>query len=289
MDLKRKLAIRFLEEHTRDAAAVLESIDTVEAAQVLSGNPAPRAAAVLQWMTPERGAAILQSLESPSAAELVARLPLDVVAAFLRRLDTARRDELTVSLTTDARHALGRLLRFPAGTAGALMDPSVTVLTPDLTAAEALDRIRRSSDSTLFNIYVIDRERALVGVLNLEELLAASPKARVEAIMHPPVHRLKATTQRRMIAAHPGWQRVYSLPVVDAKGIFLGAVRYRTIRQLEAEIEGPQEASTTGSTTRALGDLFAAGFGGIVDAIMSSLVLPDRKPARPGRTPPSRS
>jgi magnesium transporter len=229
-------------------------------------------------MTPARGAAALEQVQPKPAASLVARMPVEIAADLLRRLASEHRDLVLAALPLDLRRSLAALLAFPAGTAGALMDPRVTILTDDLTAAQALRQLRQSADGILFNIYVLDRQRRLVGVLNLQELLAARPRQLVAALMHEPELRLPAAADRHQIVAHRGWQRVHSLPVVDAKGCFLGAMRYRTLRQLEVELDQARPGGTDTSTAAALGGLFAAGLGGLVDAIAQSVAPPRGAP-----------
>ncbi|MGD8393841.1 MAG: CBS domain-containing protein [Candidatus Eiseniibacteriota bacterium] len=276
MDLTRSLARSFLEDHPRDAAMVIETLTPTDAIEAVSGVPAARVATVLRWMAPATAAALLETMVPDRAVEMLGALPVGNAPSVLRRVEEARREELLSGLPPATGSALRRLLRYPAGTAGAVMDPRITALVDDHTAEGALAQLRRSRDTTLYNLYVIDRERRLVGVLDLDELLRASPSSTLRALARPADLRIPVEADRRQITAHAGWQRVDSLPVVDANGVFLGAVRYRTMRQLENELAATAVDDGV-STSRALGDLFAAGLGGIVDAIAQS-VSPAHRP-----------
>jgi hypothetical protein len=76
--------------------------------------------------------------------------------------------------------------------------------------------------------------------------------------------RLNADADRSLVVSHPGWKRVHSLPVVDDRGGYLGMVRYRTLRQLEEELLGA--AQTDANASESLGEVFAAGASGLLDA-----------------------
>jgi magnesium transporter len=123
----------------------------------------------------------------------------------------------------------------------------------------------------LFNIYVVDRERMLVGVLNLRELLMAPPASSLQEVMKSTTYRIGVELDRRAIIAHPGWREVHSLPVVDARGRFLGALRHRTLKRLELELASKQDARA--QTVAALGDLFWTGVAGILDAVTMTAAL----------------
>jgi len=274
MDLRRRLARAFIEEHPLEAAAVLETLAAEETVDALKTHSPVVSAAVVRWMSPAGGTGVLEDLDSDQAAAVIGNLPIGIAAAALRRLGTTRRDALLASLAGDHREALQSLLRFPPGTAGALMEPRITVLVVDQSVADAISHIHRSSDPTLYNLYVIDRERNLVGVLNLDELLSASPRTPVARIMRPVSTRLSPTATRHQIVSHPGWQQMSELPVVDAQGCLLGAIRHGTLRELETALDRSGEA-TDASTTGALGDLFSAGLGGIMDAIALAVAPPD--------------
>jgi magnesium transporter len=198
-----------------------------------------------------------------------------MAALSLRSMAPSLREEVLAALPDRRSRALISLLRFPDGTAGALMDPEVLALPHDLTAREALARIREAAGNARYNVYVVDREQMLVGVINLHELLMARPGDRLSSLMQTSVHRLPARADRHAIVSNPGWQEVHALPVVDERGVYLGAIRYRTLRLLEEQLRGSR--STDDATARALGGLLRAGASAVVEAMVASTP----------RTPPS--
>lgn len=274
VNVRRQLALGLAEGHPEDAAAVLEALGPDAAAGFLAGVPHELAARVLRRTTAHPASTILSRLPLERAAEIVAHLPVDVSAGYLRRLDAERRDRLVASLSQGRARALRALLRHREGTAGALMDPEVLALPDDLAVREAVERVRASAAHARYNLYVVDRDDRLVGVLNLRELLLARPRERLAAIAHHEVMRVAADTDARAIAAHPGWREVHSLPVVDESGVYLGALRYRTLRSLEDE---SRRSDAPGDlTARALGDLFWTGVSGVIDAIAGAPADPTR-------------
>ncbi|HEX9820692.1 MAG TPA: CBS domain-containing protein [Methylomirabilota bacterium] len=244
MSLASRLATAFLATHPLDAAPVVERLPPAEAVQALAAAPASVAAGVLRHMAPPAAAECLERLGPAGAAPIVAALPLDGAALLLRRLPEPTLGATLAGMPAEAAAALATVLRHPPYTAGALMDPRVLAASGDMTVGEAFARIRQSPRHVLYYLYVVDRTGRLVGVLNLRELMLAPVDATLGAVMRPATARLTALDGMGVVVVHPGWRALHALPVVDAGGRFVGAIRYETIRRLEAH---PERVAPVGS------------------------------------------
>jgi magnesium transporter len=265
MTLVRQLSENLIEVHPQQAAAVLERMGVDETARLLERSRPASGVALVSRLSPQFAAAALSKLDIQRCAKILDALDHDLAARLLRRLGADLQAELLERISPKHARSIGALLRFPENTAGALMDPEALALPQDFTAREALKRIRETPQHARYNVYVVDGEQRLVGVLNLRELLLAQARAPLSAIMVRDPQRLPATADRAAILAHPGWKDVHSLPVIDQEGSYLGAIRYRALRELEAELFSTRSADEDAS--HALGQLFAAGAGALLDAL----------------------
>ncbi len=282
MDIRRRLATDFASEHPAQAASVLDGRPVLEVAPVLASLPRAIGAKVLQKLSPGVARQVLESLEPQAAAEIVTSMPLEAVAAALRGIDEDRREAILSGLEVEFADDLRTVIECPPGTAGAVMDPRSVALPADLTVAEAMSILQRQAQYVLYNVYTVDRDGMLIGVFNLQALMAASSRDLVSTIMQPANHRLLVTADHRAIVEHEGWRTVYSLPVVNEKGQYVGAIRYRTLRRLESE---SSRAGTEAVTAAALGDLFRTGIGGVIEALSGMVGAPGSEGGR-GPTPP---
>lgn len=282
MDLRRRLARGFATAHPEEAATVLERRSPAECARVLRSLPPSVAAGIVQKMGPSSVLRVIDELNPSDVASILAELALDTASALLRRVSADTRERLLSALDEDLSRDLRIVSESPAGTAAALMDPRAVAVPQDLTVEEAMQTLQKESQHAMYNVYVVDREGTLVGVINMQELLRADPKERLSNVLHAAHHRLEATVDRHGVLDHPGWRSVYSLPVVDQENRFLGAVRYRTLRRLESELQ-EQTANPAVVTTAALGELFRTGIIGVVDALSGTLA---RSPQRPSPVRP---
>lgn len=265
MSLESRLAEALMRSHPERAAGVLERLGREEAIGALAAGDPALAAGVMARLAPPLAGAVLAALEPPRVAEVLGALDLDVAARLARRLPEERLAPALERVPPRRERALRSLLRFPEHSAGALMDPNVLALPGTLTASEALARVKEDPESARYNLYVVDDAQKLEGVLTLRELFLAPPGARLADLMRRSPICLDAHDDRSHIVGHPGWREAHALPVVDEQGAYLGAVRYGTLRELEEELlRGRRE---DGDVQDALGQLFAAGAGGLLDAL----------------------
>jgi magnesium transporter len=280
MGLEEKLADDLIDRHPSDAAAVLETLDFADGSALLSRLAPERATRVLRLTTAHSAAELLAGMQPARAAEIVENLPLDTAVVYLRKLSEDVRDPILEATKTPRSRSIRALLRFAANTAGALMDPEVLAIREDLLVRDAIERVHVSAEHARYNVYVVDEDDRLVGVLNLRELLLAKPRRPLAEITHRRVERIAANAGWRAIVEHPGWQIAHTLPVVDpGSGMYLGAIRYRTLRMLESREHS--DAHTPDIAAGALGELFAAGVTGFVGSLARiSAPEPERRRRR---------
>jgi magnesium transporter len=264
-----RLALAFLESHPREAARALERLPHDERIAVLRAVPAGVVAPALREMVRSTAADCLTRLEFAEAASIVAALMPDESADLLRRTPPDARDRILAALPAASRERVARVLRYHEGTAGAFMDPSIVELPDDLSIGEAQERVRSATRGLLYYLYVVDRARRLVGVLDIPELMAAPPDDALRAVMHQKVDRLSAWAPSHVIREHPGWRSYHAMPVVDEHDCLLGAIRYQTLRRLEQDT--PTNVTPPATVTAlALGELFHIGVTGLVGSLVSA-------------------
>ena len=266
MKLLKQLADHALRLHPRQATSLLESLRESEAVRLLESSSLESASAIVERLSPQFAVAVVSGVNPVRRARFLDTLPVDVATRIARRLPEDRREQTLDALAEKRARSIRSVLRFPEGSAGALMDPDVLALPCELSAREALQRVRRIPELSRYNLYVVDQSQRLVGALNLRELLLARGRSLLENLMVRNPHRVAASADRAAVLSHPGWKEVHSLPVVDEGSAFLGAIRYRTLKQLEDELLSSRgEDMDTGA---AFGEVIAVGAKGLLDAVI---------------------
>jgi magnesium transporter len=279
MTSEDSLARAFLEKHPYEAGVVLERLTPAQIAELLRDMPPEIAAGVLEQITSSSGAACLLALPIDCAAATIDALSLDAAARSLRCLVAGDRARLLSAATEPRATALQRLLTYPVGTAGSLMDPQVLALPEAIRAGDALERVQRTAQHTFYYLYVVSAEQRLVGVMNLRELMLASPRDHLSTVMHKRVESLPASATLAAILLHPGWREFHALPVTDAQKTFLGAIRYKTLKRLEQESARQRPPDESLTALLSLGELCWIGFGGML-AGLAATIFPQALPGK---------
>ena len=97
----------------------------------------------------------------------------DDAVDFLEEVPANVVRRVLAAASPETRADINRFLKYPENSAGSVMTNEMVELHDTITAAEAISFIRRNGidKETIYNCYVIDRARHLVGVLPLRRLL----------------------------------------------------------------------------------------------------------------------
>lgn len=254
----------FLNAHPEDAARVLERLSADDVGGFLADCHPESAARLLQYMEPYTVAVGLSAIEPTQAGDIIIRMPMDLAVLVLRHMESAARNAALGALGEDAAQRLGRRLRYSEGSAGAWMDPFVLTLPADISAAEALERVKTSSQPVAHYLYVVDRKHALVGVITLRELLRAKGSDEIAGLMRRSVVKVSASRPVEDLVRNPYWREYRALPLIDDNGLFVGAVRYDVVRRLQDELVRRMETTGALDTLLSLGELYWIGLSGVL-------------------------
>ncbi len=106
-----------------------------------------------------------------------------------------------------------------------LVRPPLLVLQPELTIAEAIDRIRRLGNASTINyLYVADDQQLLVGVVPVRRLLTAQPEQTVRDLMIDDVVAIPDWATVLIASEYFATRRLLAFPVVNGAGELLGVV-----------------------------------------------------------------
>lgn len=225
---RQVLVVSFLRQHQRESAAALEPFPSSDVAGLLQSQPTVTAARVLEHMVPQRLAGVLASLDDSSVSAIVPEIAAPRLAAALPWLDDDERGRLLGALPAHHAREVREQLSFPPDTAGALMDTRVVMVRPSDSVAEAIVSLREIR-TPLYQVYIVDDERHLLGAVPLQKLAAADPASPIKPLVEATEGALDAFSPREEVAAFLGRNALPSIAVIDGAGRLLGVLRHRTL------------------------------------------------------------
>jgi len=215
----------FLQEHPRESAQVLEHFPSDILVRYFEVLPVAVVANLIRYFLPSQAVACLGGMEIGRAASVIEQLGTDSSARLLRRMKG--RDQVTLLNAVSSGYAqrLRSVLRYPLGTVGQHMSPNIFIALASMLASEAINAARSASSELHGDIFIVDNDQRLVGVIDVKNLVFASPEIEVNKIMNIPDMVLNARTNLDSVKDHPKWQFKEALPVVDHKNIFVGILK----------------------------------------------------------------
>lgn len=116
--------------------------------------------------------------------------------------------------------------RYVEGTAGALMISEYSSLDSDLSATQAIDMLRREAADaeTIYQSYVLDAQRNVLGTVSLRELILAAPEQRIDDMMVRKVICVCTSTLQEEVARLIREHDLLAVPVLDESGRLVGIV-----------------------------------------------------------------
>jgi len=169
---------------------------------------------------------LMRSFTDAQAIEFVNELAPDDRVKLLDELPATVAKKLLAALSLKEREMTNLLMGYEAQTAGRIMTPEYVRISKDLTAAEALAKIKTFAveKETIYTIYITSERRKLEGVLSLRDLLIADPDAKIESIMEKISITVSTDTDQEEVARTLQRLDWLAIPVVDKEGLLVGIV-----------------------------------------------------------------
>lgn len=269
-----ELTLSFLRRHPESAAEILETLDTDTAAAFLQRVPPRLAAPVMAAMLPFYAARCLALAGEDFTAGLIPAMPAVAAAAVLRRLPLTLTERLLERIPARPAFRLRLLLRYPATTVGAWMEPGVPALPAGITVRDAWKRLREEAEALDRFLYVVDREQRLQGRLAAAELLRADHDMPIERLTVTVPHTLSARGDLAAVAEHAAWRECDPLPVLSRDGRFLGVAHYAVLRHIETAALDARQGSVFGDTLMELMEAYWTGLSRVIEGPFSLLSRP---------------
>lgn len=213
--------------------------DPVRAAHHIEVLPENQSIAVLESLSPKELTTVLTHLDPSFASRLVLAgepgriVPLlerggsDVCASVLLTLPAAKRTAFLESMTAELRAQVEEVLTFPQDSAGRAMRTDFAAFNVDRTVAHVVSALRSRADSRRApsNIFVIDDDGKLAGVISMRDLVIAPGDTLLRNLMFSDVLSVGPFEPEKHALEILSGRGFTSLPVVDSQGRMLGVVR----------------------------------------------------------------
>ncbi len=212
--------------HPADLAQILSDLNRQEGSKLLESLDDETLADTLEEVEPDFQASLVEQLPNERIADVLEEMSPDEAADLLAELPEDRSEQLLNIMEKDEAEDVRKLLTFPEDSAGGIMNTEFVTVPVDLTAGQAITRIRETANEaeTIYYTYVTDEEDHLLGVFSLRQLVLANPKTHIKDFMETHLITVDLTDDQNRCAQIISKYNLLAVPVVDKNNVLHGIV-----------------------------------------------------------------
>ncbi len=217
---------RLAKLHPSDIADILEDLAPAEREAVFTSLPEETAAEALEEIEPRLQKELLQRMDSERAADIIEEMDPGAAADVLAELSDEESEKILEEMEPEERQDVEELLEFSAETAAGRMTTDFISVSRDATVAEAVDALRQfeGDPDTISEIYLLDDEKRLDGVVMLPRLLLAHSDSKLSSLSEGHIVSCGMHARDAQVAELFDKYNLRSLPVVNTTRHVAGVI-----------------------------------------------------------------
>ena len=207
-----------------DKAEVLADLEPANRQTLLGNLSNDEIADVLEHMEVDEAVEVSGLIDVDRMAGVLESVSNDVAADVLRGIDWA--DASNILVRMEDRSAISNLLLYQDDDAGGLMSTEFVAIRQSWPTARAVTVLRNSGleSEDMRQLFAVDEDGLLVGVLDLPDLVFARAGSKVSDVMNADVVSVEAGTDQEDAARLMQRYEIRSIPVVDGHGRLEGTI-----------------------------------------------------------------
>lgn len=209
-----------------DVAHILNRLDQDEAEYVFKLLSNDVAGKVLVELDDVHREHLLSLLPQSFITKLLGGMDSDDAADIVGALTKEKADQVLGKMTVEDSSEVQELLRYDENTAGGIMAKELAVVHQKDTVKKAIREVRRLAKESkhVYNLFVVNDDKMLVGVVSLQDLLLHTPNKRIKKLMNTDFVSVGTEVDQEEVAQIFKKYDIVSLPVTDKQGKLLGRI-----------------------------------------------------------------
>ncbi len=158
--------------------------------------------------------AIVDELYLDDVVDIIEEMPANVVNRILKYTDSA------------TRNMINEVLKYPKDSAGSIMTVEYVDLKKDMTVEDAFEKIRKTGvdKETIYTCYVTNKNRKLLGIVTVKDLLLAEKDTALGDIMKTNIIYATTLEDKEVVARKFEKYDFIAMPVVDKELRLVGII-----------------------------------------------------------------
>ena len=215
------------ELHPADIAELFRTLNLRQAEWIFNLVSDETKADVLMELDEDDRKKVLEGMNPEQIGHFIDMLDTDDAVDLIQELDKDERQEV-ISHIDDMEQAgnIVDLLQYDEDTAGGLMGTEMIVVNENWSMPQCIKEMRAQAEDLddIYNIYVVDDEERLLGILPLKKMITDPSVSKIKRVMDPEPRSVSTDTPIDEVALDFEKYDLVAMPVVDSIGRLVGQI-----------------------------------------------------------------
>ncbi len=198
----------------KDMIIIFRLLNKEEAAEIFAELDADLQEKLINSFSDAELKYVVDNLFMDDTVDMIEEMPSNVVKRILKNVN--EKD----------RKVINEILNYPDDCAGSIMTTEFVDLKEDMTVEDAFAKIKKIGlkKETVYNCYVLDKNRKLLGVIDIKDLLIADRTEKIKELMDENIVTVTTLDDKEDVAKIFDKYDYVALPVVDKEFRLVGIV-----------------------------------------------------------------
>ena len=209
-----------------DIPKLLEELEKEQVIKVFRILSKEQAGEAFSYMEPDMKEKLIQDLTHGELKNIMDELFMDDTVDLIEEMPSNVVKKILKAVNKSDRKTINELLQYPEDSAGSIMTTEFVDLKEMMTVEQALQRIRDIGidSETIYNCYVLNRNRVLVGAVNIKGILISKPGTKIKDLMATNIISVNTTDDQEEVTKIFDKYDYFALPVVDNENRLVGII-----------------------------------------------------------------
>ena len=221
-ELKKELK----EMNSADIPSLLEELDKESVVKLFRILSKEQAGEAFTYMEPDMQEKLIQDLTDSELKNVMDELFMDDTVDLIEEMPSNVVKRILKAVNKEDRKIINELLQYPEDSAGSIMTTEFVDLKENMTAEQALERIRDIGidSETIYNCYVLNKNRVLLGIVNIKEILISKKETLIKDLMATNIISVNTIEDQEEVTKVFDKYDYFALPVVDNENRLVGII-----------------------------------------------------------------
>lgn len=214
------------EMNSADIPSLLEELEKRQVVKLFRILSKEQAGEAFSYMEPDMKEKLIHDLTDAELKNVMDELFMDDTVDLIEEMPSNVVKRILKAVNKEDRKIINELLQYPEDSAGSIMTTEFIDLKESMTVEEALDRIRTMGvdSETIYNCYVLNKNRILLGIVNIKGILISKPGTLIKDLMATNIISVNTMEDQEEVTKVFDKYDYYALPVVDNENRLVGII-----------------------------------------------------------------